>query len=65
MNPGKLSESVKRIAIGYLFLYLNINLGSLGILPDWVCYVLIVGQLSTLGEEEPSAPLLRPLGILL
>lgn len=65
MNRSKMASAVKCIAIGYLFLYLNFNLGTLNILPDWVCYVLIVGELPTLGEEEPSASLLRPLGILL
>lgn len=58
-------RAISHVAWAYLFLHLNINLGSLNILPDWVGYLLILSALNTLGEEEPSAPLLRPLGELL
>lgn len=60
-----LCEAVKHIAWGYVLLHFNFNLGSLNILPNWAGYLLMVGDLPTLSKEEPSAALLRPLGLLL
>jgi len=65
MGQEKLTSAVKQIAWGYVLLHLNINLGTLDILPNWLGYLLMLGALSVLGEHEPSALLLRPLGILL
>lgn len=61
----KLCRGVKLIAWGCVLLYLNINLGTLNILPDWLGYVLILRALPALGETEKSALLLRPLGTML
>ena len=65
MGREELADAVKRIAWGYVLLHVNVNLGSLNILPNWLGYLLILGVLPMLGEREPSALLLRPLGILL
>lgn len=65
MEREKLAGAVKSIAWGYVLLHVNINLGTLNILPNWLGYVLMLGALPILGEWEPSALLLRPLGILL
>lgn len=65
MNHKSLASALGYIAWGYLFLYINVNLGSLDILPDWVCFVLVVKALPLLAEVVPSARLLRPLGILI
>lgn len=65
MEREQLANAVKSIAWGYVLLHLNINLGTLDILPNWLGYVLMLGALPILGESEPSALLLRPLGILL
>lgn len=65
MKIQRLCNAVKWIAWGYLFLHLDIHLGVLNILPDWGGYLLILFALTVLGEEEKSALLLRPLGILL
>ncbi len=65
MEREKLEKAIKSIAWGYVLLHVNINLGSLNLLPDWLGYVLILGALPILSEAEPSALLLRPLGILL
>ena len=35
-SRSALSSAVGKIAWGYLFLHLHINLGALDILPDWV-----------------------------
>lgn len=65
MGQENLAGAVKNIAWGYVLLHLNLNLGTLNILPNWLGYLLMLGALSILGEHEPSALLLRPLGILL
>lgn len=65
MERQRLADSVKLIAYGYLLLHLNFNLGTLNVLPNWLGYILILRALPALGEYEPSALLLRPLGILL
>jgi hypothetical protein len=65
MERQRMADGVKLIAFGYLLLHLNLNLGSLNILPDWLGYILFLKTLPTLGEYEPSALLLRPIGILL
>ncbi|MBR6793874.1 MAG: hypothetical protein IKM48_05910 [Clostridia bacterium] len=61
----KLAAAVKNIARAYLFLHLNINLGTLNVLPSWVGYILIFGALPVIAEEQPSAKLLRPLAVIL
>lgn len=58
-------NAVRWIAWGYVLIHINLNLGSVNILPNWLGYCLILQALPVLGEEEPSALLLRPLGILL
>ena len=65
MEREKLAEAVKSIAWGYVLLHVNINLGSLNILPNWAGYVMMLGAIAVLGEVVPSALLLRPLGQLL
>lgn len=47
---------------GYLFLHLNLTLGTLNLLPNWAGYLLIDGILPDLALTRPSALLLRPLG---
>ncbi len=61
----ELIKSVGGIVAGYVFLHFDINLGIINILPDWLGYAAIVHVLDVLGEEEPSAKLLRPLGGIL
>ena len=65
MNHKSLASALGSIAWGYLFFYISINLGALDILPDWVCFVLVVKALPLLAEAVPSAKLLQPLGTLL
>lgn len=69
-TPGKeksrdLSGGMKRIAWGFLLIYLDVNLGTIDILPNWLGFCLLVWALPAVAKEEPSAILLRPLGILL
>lgn len=61
----ELRSAIGKIAWGYIFLHLHFNIGNVDILADWIGYVLFVSALPAIGEEEESANLLRPLGILL
>lgn len=65
MEREKLAGAAKQIAWGYVLLLVDIKLATLNILPNWLGYVLMLSALPILGESEPSALLLRPLGILL
>ncbi len=61
----KLTGAVKQIAWGYVLLHVDLNLGTINVLPAWLGYVLILSALPVLAMEEESAALLRPLNILL
>ena len=67
MNPysERLYRGLSCAAWAYFFLYFNINLNSLNLLPDFVCYVLLWQAIGCLEEEERDLPLLRPLCLLL
>lgn len=63
----RLCKSIKNISWGYIMLYFNINLGTIDILPAWWSYLWLfqTGIKEGIGEEEGSANLLSPLGIVL
>lgn len=61
----RLYRGVSRAAWAYFFLYFDVNLGSLNILPDFVCYLLLWSAIGCLEEEERDLTLLRPLCVLL
>ena len=65
MKQQRLTDGVKLVAFGYLLLHLNINLGTLNVLPNWLGYLLMLKALPELSEYERSSLLLRPIGILL
>lgn len=56
------ANAADSILKGYLFLHLNLNLGTLNVLPNWVGYLFINEILPDLALTRPSALLLRPLG---
>lgn len=58
-------EALTHVAWAYLLLFLNFNLGTLNLLPNWLGYLLILSALDPLGTQAPSAPLLAPLGKVL
>ena len=60
-----LYTGVSRAAWGYFFLYFNINLGPVSILPSFVGFLLFLSSISLLKEEQRNLTLLRPLGIML
>lgn len=52
-------------AWGYLFLYLDFNLGTVSILPRFVGWLLFLSAIRHLSAQRRDLALLRPLGILL
>ena len=60
-----LRTAVRRVAWAHVLLLVDVNLGTLNILPSWLGYVLILRALPALNKEAPSAHLLDPLGVLL
>lgn len=61
----KLYSGISRVAWGYFFLYFDINLGTVSILPSFIGYLLFLSAISYLKDEERELPLLRTLGIIL
>ena len=60
-----LSYGLERAAWGYFFLYFNINIGSVSLLPAFVGYLLFLSAIKLLESEERELALLRPLAMLL
>ena len=65
MNKERVGSGIKKIAIGYLFLYIAIRLGRVDALPDWAAYLLMLKGIEMIGEWRESALLLKPLGRIL
>lgn len=61
----KLYHGLDRAAWGYFFLYFNINIGGISLLPTFVGYLLFLSAIGLLESEERELSLLRPLAILL
>lgn len=58
-------RGLTRIAWGYVFLHLNLNLGTLNILPNWVGYLLFFSAIILLGDQLRDLTLLKSFCILL
>ncbi len=54
-----------RVGWSYVLLHLDINLGTVDILPAWVGYLIILRSLPVLGKQRSSALLLKPFSWLL
>lgn len=65
MERKKMAHAIGLIAWGYLFLYFNLNLGSLNLIPNWVGYLMMGKAIKELKEASPAMDLLGPLCILL
>ena len=61
----KLCDAVKLIAWGFVFIFLDFNINTVSLLPNWVGYILLLRALPALSEDEASAKLLHPLGVAL
>lgn len=62
---NRLYDGITKTAWGYFFLYFDINLGTVSILPDFVGFLLFLSAINLLKDEERDLSLLRPFGILL
>lgn len=60
-----LYKGVSRAAWAYLFVYLDINLGTVSILPTFVGYWMFLSVIRLLAPIRRELALLRPLGIFL
>ena len=65
IDREKLSSAIGLVAWGYFFIYFNLNLGPIDILPNFVGYMFILNSLDKLAVEERSTILLRPLVYIL
>lgn len=61
----KLYDGISRVAWGYFFIYLDIKIGSVSLLPAFVGYLLFLSAINYLKDEERELSLLYTLGIIL
>lgn len=61
----KYVDVVGKICWGYFFLYINVYIGSMNILPPWIGFLLIYLALDGMAAMEPAAKLLKPFALLL
>ena len=61
----KLYAGISRVAWGYFFLYFDINIGTVSVLPSFVGYLLFLSAIGHMKDEERELSLLRTLGIIL
>lgn len=61
----KLHDGISKAAWGYLFIYFDINIGTVSILPSFIGYILFLSAIEYLKDEERDLSLLKPLGIIL
>lgn len=61
----KLYDGISKAAWGYFFLYFNINMNSVSLLPSFVGYLLFLSAINDLQDEERELSLLPILGVIL
>ena len=61
----KIYAGISKAIWGYFFLYFDINLGTISILPSFVGYILFLKAIDLLEEEERELSLLKTLGLIL
>ena len=60
MNRAAIYEGLTKAAWAFVFLYLDINLGTLNLLPQWAGYLLLWKSIALLEGERRDLALLRP-----
>lgn len=65
MNKYKYIQAIKRIGYGYLLTLVNINIGTINIIPDWLGYYFFHTGIQEISQYEKSTELLEPLNIIL
>lgn len=61
----KLYDGISKVAWGYFFIYFNIHINTVSLLPSFVGYGLFLSAIHDLKEEERELSLLHTLGVLL
>lgn len=64
-NYQKLYDGISKAAWGYFFIYFNINVNSVSLIPSFVGYLLFLSAINYLQEEERELSLLHTLGVIL
>lgn len=64
-NIEKMRSGIFRIAWGYIFIYFNININAVSLLPAFVGYGLFLSAIGLLQDEERELSLLKPLACIL
>lgn len=65
MNKNDYIQAIRRVGKGYLFILLNINIGTINILPNWIGYIFFYKAIPSIAKYERSAILLNPFIIFL
>ena len=60
-----LYAAISKAAWGYFFLYFDLKLNSVSVLPSFVGFLLFLSAIKLIKEERRDLELLRPLGTLL
>lgn len=58
-------NAVGKLCWGYFFIYINLYIGTIDILPTWVGFLLIYAALDGVAVMDPSAKLIKPFALLL
>lgn len=61
----ELCKSIGKVAWGYFFIYFNININSISILPSFIGYLLFLSAIKALCKEERELALLKTLATIL
>lgn len=61
----KLYDGISKAAWGYFFIYFNININSVSLLPSFIGYLLFLSAINYLQDEERELSLLYTLGVIL
>ncbi len=61
----KLYDGVSKVAWGYFFLYFNININAVSLLPSFIGYLLFLSAINYLKDEDRELSLLHTLGVIL
>lgn len=61
----KLYDGISKAAWGYFFIYFNININTVSLLPSFIGYLLFLSAINYLKDEERELSLLHTLGVIL
>ena len=65
MTRSEIGLCTRTLFWGYFFLYFDLNLGTLDILPGWLGGLMLFSALNRLAPAWPSLALLRPFALIL